>query len=320
MTVSGWLDGLTEARDQFERVPKKGYLDLNEDPVPEVEAMEDNETDDHDLKDDDPKAFFPERRVRQKTSDVPFTDIPLPAGNDGAAPLPPAGPPEDEMADYVPDSVLEEPPAEPSANPWQPLRGENDESGNESPPKRPRQALLELYYAKLETLFKARQRKEIKLRELNDQDTQAFFNATSKEINNNLDTGAYKILDESASEKIRATTPERIMASRYVRTAKPLEQDDIDKAKMEGTLLHGDHGGPCKAKVRHVMKGFSEEGAEELEAATPQVTREAVMFTAQLIASKQWDLGFLDLTQAFHSGDNIQRELYAEQPSEGIRG
>ncbi|CAJ1448574.1 unnamed protein product, partial [Effrenium voratum] len=29
-----------------------------------------------------------------------------------------------------------------------------------------------------------------------------------------------------------------------------------------------------KAKARHVMKGFSEDGAEQLEAATPQVTRE----------------------------------------------
>ena len=44
------------------------------------------------------------------------------------------------------------------------------------------------------------------------------------------------------------------------------------------------------------------------------------MFTAQMIASKRWDLGFLDFTQAFHSGDDIQRELYAEQPPEGIPG
>ena len=45
-----------------------------------------------------------------------------------------------------------------------------------------------------------------------------------------------------------------------------------------------------------------------------------MIFTAQGIASKGWDLGFLDFTQAFHSGDPINREIYAEQPPEGIPG
>ena len=110
------------------------------------------------------------------------------------------------------------------------------------------------------------------------------------------------------------------MESRFVRTVKPLEPGDVDKASMDGTLLSESHGGPCKAKVRHVMKGFSEDGAEELDSATPQVTREGVMFVTQLISSKRWRLGFLDFTQAFHSGDPINRELYAEQPPEGIPG
>ena len=110
------------------------------------------------------------------------------------------------------------------------------------------------------------------------------------------------------------------MQSRYVKTAKPLEANDVDKAVMEGLLLQGEHGTTCKAKVRHVMKGFSEQGAEDLEAATPQITRGGVIFTSQIIASKGWKLGFLDFTQAFHSGDPIKRELYAEQPPEGIPG
>ena len=108
-----------------------------------------------------------------------------------------------------------------------------------------------------------------------------------------------------------------------MRTATPLEPSDIDKAKMDGLLLQGDHGGPCKAKVRHVMKGFSELGAEELNAAAPQVTRDGTLFVTQVTARKKWDIGFLsflDFRQAFHSGDPIQRELYAEQPHEGIEG
>ena len=33
-----------------------------------------------------------------------------------------------------------------------------------------------------------------------------------------------------------------------------------------------------------------------------------------------WIPGFADFTQAFHSGDAIDRELYAEQPTEGLPG
>ena len=139
--------------------------------------------------------------------------------------------------------------------------------------------MLEAYYAKLETLFKTKQRKEVKLKELNQMDLQCFLKAAEKEIQNNLNTQAYEKLNAEESERVRRTRPDRIMESRYVRTVKPLEPCDVDKANMEGTLLSSNHGGPCKAKVRHVMKGFSEEGAEDLDSATPQVTREGVMFT-----------------------------------------
>ncbi|CAE7519976.1 Scn11a, partial [Symbiodinium sp. CCMP2456] len=201
-----------------------------------------------------------------------------------------------------------------------PIAEDDEDEAVEPPTKRTRVHLLETYYAKLETLFKTRQRKEVKLKDLNARDLQSFLLAAEKEVNNNLETQAYEKLDAETSAYIRRTKPDRIMESRFVRTAKPLEPSDIDKATMDGTILSEAHGGPCKAKVRHVMKGFSEDGAEELDSATPQVTREGVMFVTQLIASKRWKLGFLDFIQAFHSGDPIDRELYAEQPPEGIPG
>ena len=288
LTISGWLKGLTEAKEAFDKDPRKGYIDLSKEPLPEFDN-EDIDPDDYvpDTVDADETVNHPERRVRRKTTEVPFVDTPimLPAE---AITDEKAGDPDETGDDVIlADEDLEPPEAGPQTDgQWEPLRGEGDESGNERPTKRHRQELLEIYYAKLETFFKARQRKEIKLKELSKLDTQAFFNATAKEIRNNLETGAYKMLDDHTSETVRAMKPERIMESRYVRTAKPLEADEVDKAKMDGLWLEGDHGGPCKAKVRHVMKGFSEEGAEDLEAATPQVTREAVMFTAQMIASK----------------------------------
>ena len=94
----------------------------------------------------------------------------------------------------------------------------------------------------------------------------------------------------------------------------------MEAARAEGLLLDWDILEKRKAKVRHVMKGFSEQGAEYLPASTPQVTREAMMVATQLIASFRWRLGFLDFTQAFHAGDQIDRELYSEQPREGVPG
>ena len=69
-----------------------------------------------------------------------------------------------------------------------------------------------------------------------------------------------------------------------------------------------------------MMKGFSEDGSSTIEATTPQVTREGVLMVAQMVASHRWRLGFLDFTQAFMSGDPIQRTIYAAQPREGIPG
>ena len=125
-------------------------------------------------------------------------------------------------------------------------------------------------------------------------------------------------LEESAEVRLRE--PSKIMESRSVLTAKRLESQDIEDAKQGQLLLDWDTGEPCKAKARHVMKGFSEEGAENLEAATPQVTREASLLVTQLVASHRWKLGFMDFTQAFHSGDKIDRIIYAEQPREGVPG
>ncbi|CAE7570057.1 unnamed protein product, partial [Symbiodinium pilosum] len=275
LTVSGWLEGLVRARREFE---------------------EDNEED----ADRDP--LVPVRRARAKvsTEDVPFERVPLPA------PVPPPAAAASEMdtkaaMDNDHEADEHDPTSRPSATRTRDsVDDENDEESGERPSKRSRIELLEVYYAKLETLFKTRQRKEVRAKDLPEPDRQAFQRAMAREIRNNLDTKAYQILDEVESEIIRGTKPDRIMESRYVKTAKPLEQCDIDKAVMDGVLLQGDHGGPCKAKVRHVMKGFSEDGAEELDSATPQVTREGWDRLKGIISVATDDL--------LHGGDEEHQE------------
>eukprot|EP00435_Cladocopium_sp_Y103_P033155 s916_g8.t1 len=189
--------------------------------------------------------------------------------------------------------------------------------------KRSRLELLEIYYTELANKSAQRQKKgkEATAKDFVGRDSERLQRAIHKEFNNNLATGAYELLDPATSELIRRTSPEKIMKSRYVLTKKPIEDFAVEDAISADEVLDSSPPDqPCKAKCRHVMQGYSESALLELETSTPQVHRDSVIFAAQLMASMRWTPGFADFTQAFHSGDPIDRELYAEQPFEGLPG
>ena len=50
-----------------------------------------------------------------------------------------------------------------------------------------------------------------------------------------------------------------------------------------------------------MLKGFSEEAVTEVESTNPQVSRDSVIFVAQVLALMASTPGFCDFTQAFHS-------------------
>ena len=156
---------------------------------------------------------------------------------------------------------------------------------------------------------------EIKLKQLLDEAKTKYYKAIKKEIDNNIKTGAYEILSPEESEEVRRAG-HNILQSRYVLVEKRIEEDEVPAIQEEGILLRTDEHGGFKAKARHVMKGFSEPDSEWLEAATPQT----VLLILQTICSSKWTPGYLDFTQAFHSGDPISRLLFAEVPPEGIPG
>ncbi|CAE7728927.1 unnamed protein product [Symbiodinium sp. CCMP2456] len=83
---------------------------------------------------------------------------------------------------------------------------------------------------------------------------------------------------QTAILKIEKEKPEKLMESRYVITKKPLEPAEVSKAESEGVLLEDREHGPRKAKRRHVMKGYSEESALDVEFTTTQITRDSVIF------------------------------------------
>ncbi|CAE7795674.1 GIP [Symbiodinium necroappetens] len=244
----------------FRKEPMRGYIDLSDEPLPDLEEMDD-EPDHGEEGVAQPEPVL--RRVRGKR--MPERALPEPMRDEQDDVIMPQAVP---LGPAETEETFEESQPGPAGAALLPASCEDDEEGVPEPPaKRTRVQILEAYYAKLETLFKTRQRKEVKLKELNQKDLQCFLKATEKEIQNKLNTQAYEKLTAEESERVRRTRPDRIMESRYVRTVKPLELCDVDKANMEGTLLSSNHGGLCKAKVRHVMKGFSEEGAEDLDSA-----------------------------------------------------
>ena len=198
------------------------------------------------------------------------------------------------------------------------VREEHPEEGDEEerPTKRVRTEFLEVMLTQVLSMNQ-KKRKEVQLTKMKESEKQKFMRAIEKEIANNLKSGAYEVMSREESEQVRRQKGDKIMKSRYVLTEKPIELE-IPDIKSQGLLLDEHSTEPTKAKARHVMKGFSETGAEDLDSTTPQVAKKTAFFVLQIISSLAWTLGHLDFTQAFHAGDKIERELYAELPPEGI--
>ena len=194
-------------------------------------------------------------------------------------------------------------------------RDPGEEPGEPEPKsKRHRTEFMDLLMTSLEKVMAAKLKKEVKFGELRGEEREKFKKAMEKEVKNNLKTKAYVILSPEESEEIRRNSPEKIVKSRLVMTEKSIDEDDIEAARQDGVLLQDQGPHSTKAKARHVMKGFSEENSENLETTTPQCGRETVLSVLQMLCSMKWLPGYLDFTQAFHSGDDIKREIYAAQP------
>ena len=171
------------------------------------------------------------------------------------------------------------------------FKREADFDDEEPPEKKSRAHLIEVFYAHLPSLAKQRQKKETKASDFRWKHAIKLERAILKEINNNLGTKAYELLSPAGSQTILRTKPEKVMESRYVITKKALEPAKVAKAESEGVLLEVEEseGSPLNAKCRHVMKGFSEEPALDVEFPTPEVNRDFSAFILQVLAGLGWD-------------------------------
>ena len=239
ITLSGWIDSLMATRDALNKEPKRGYLDLSQDPLPPA--------DDESLDEEDTRPPDEDHRVTHRIHDKTTPSLlhgptrrPLPIDLDPETP--------EEVQD-VPMPVAEIPPAREHIDEETPeavQQGEKRELEIEESTapeaKRSRLEFLEIYLAKVNALTQARQRKEVQMTGLSDFNQKCFTAAMKKEVDNNLQTGAYKFLSLEESALVRQTEPDKVMESRYVVTAKPLEETR-DASLNDPTGHPGGHDG-----------------------------------------------------------------------------
>ena len=68
-----------------------------------------------------------------------------------------------------------------------------------------------------------RAHKEIRLKDLNSHDYELFKQANQKEWRTNIDNGAIAVVPPQEAQKIRQHSSHRIMQSRLLHVAKPIE-------------------------------------------------------------------------------------------------
>ena len=242
MTLTGWIDDIVSTRKKLEEEPSKGYIVLDEPPPREERPpLEENLIPRHQIIGKTPADQI-QFRAPKKPRIAPHGEI-LEGLGDTQNPLePPASPELDLGSNYAPTTprseikedeentgVQSEPtqppepekPAEPTdmeiseneeENQTRGVTRESDpafeEEASGPPTKRSRNNFIEIYYTKLENFNVFRQRKEVRMKQLTEGDKK-FQQAMAKEVRNNFESGAYKLLSPQESEKIRGPNQTR---------------------------------------------------------------------------------------------------------------
>ena len=145
-----------------------------------------------------------------------------------------------------------------------------------------------------------RQRSEVKISTLTQDEKQQFQKAKEAEIQNWIKTGTIsKILRDQVS-------PDQIMRCRWILTWKPCDSDETKKETNTKQSV--------KAKARLVILGYLDPQLEELPRDSPTLGRNAKMLLLQLLASKRWDLKSFDIKAAFLQGKPQPGRTLAVEP------
>ena len=141
-----------------------------------------------------------------------------------------------------------------------------------------------------------RQRSEVKLSTLTNDEKKQFHKAKMAEVDNWIKTG-------TISRILREKIPhDQILRCRWILTWKPIDPSPEEPQKT------------TKAKARLVILGYLDPKLEELPRDSPTLGRHAKMLALQLIASKMWTLMSFDIRAAFLQGKAQKDRTLAVEP------
>lgn len=147
-----------------------------------------------------------------------------------------------------------------------------------------------------------KQRAEVKLSTLSQEQKQQFEQAKNKEIDQWLDT-------ETVRRILRSKIPmENIMRCRWILTWKDLDPNDL----KPGDSRH-------KPKARLVVLGYEDPNIEEIPRDSPTLQRESRSVLLQIGASQKWNIEAFDIKTAFLRGSRRDDRLLGIEPPEEMR-
>jgi len=147
-----------------------------------------------------------------------------------------------------------------------------------------------------------RQKVEVKLKDLTQEEIEMFKKAKDKEIDSWLST-------DTVQKILRHQVPEgQLLRSRWVLTWKSL--DDIEQ-KETGTSR--------KAKARLVILGFEDPMIDSLPRDSPTLGKDSRMLALQCIASHRWNARSFDIRTAFLRGSRQDSRILGVEPPPELR-
>ena len=143
-----------------------------------------------------------------------------------------------------------------------------------------------------------KERTEVKLHTLTNEERKEFDKAKEKEVTNWLQTGTVERMFR------HQLSPEQILRCRWIYVWKPVEcpkeQKELGKTK--------------KAKARLVVLGYLDPQLETIPRDSPTLGRTSKMMIAQVVASMLWTLGSFDIKAAFLQGKTQEDRKIAVEP------
>ena len=149
-----------------------------------------------------------------------------------------------------------------------------------------------------------RDRTEVKLHQLSQEEQELFRQAKNKEIQNWLDTGTVSRIFR------HQLSPQQILRCRWICIWKPLDEENAQTTEVNQKPNQKTH----KPKARLVVLGYQDPQLETIPRDSPTLGKQSKMLLLQLVSSMGWTLRSFDIRAAFLQGKTQEGRTLAIEP------